>query len=109
MNEQIHDVTIVGAGPVGLMCARLLGLRGYDVVVAERWPSPYPLPRAVHFDHEIGRIFQSAGLAEELRAISDAVPGQYEWRAADGRTLVKIDWSAEGPSGWPTRSRSCRT
>jgi 2-polyprenyl-6-methoxyphenol hydroxylase-like FAD-dependent oxidoreductase len=52
------------------MAGRLLGLAGYSVLVAERWPEPYPLPRAVHFDHETGRLLQAAGLAEEVRRIS---------------------------------------
>lgn len=97
----IHDVIVVGAGPVGLLTARLLGLAGHDVHVVERWPEPYPLPRAVHFDHEIGRLLQSAGLAEQVRAISERVPDQYEWRNREGESLVRIDWSVDGPSGWP--------
>jgi 2-polyprenyl-6-methoxyphenol hydroxylase-like FAD-dependent oxidoreductase len=62
------------------------------------------LPRAVHFDDEIGRIFQSIGLTDEIRSISDAVPDFYEWRNAAGDTLVRIDWSGTGASGWPTAS-----
>jgi len=54
----VHDVLIVGAGPVGLAAARMLGLRGHAVLVLERWLEPYPLPRAAHFDDEIGRVFQ---------------------------------------------------
>ncbi|MBB4682609.1 bifunctional 3-(3-hydroxy-phenyl)propionate/3-hydroxycinnamic acid hydroxylase MhpA [Amycolatopsis jiangsuensis] len=104
MQETLHDVVIVGAGPVGLTLARALGLRGHDVRVLERWPEPYALPRAVHFDDEIGRIFQSLGLSDEIRAVSAAVPDHYEWRNASGEPLVRIDWSGIGPSGWPTAS-----
>jgi flavoprotein hydroxylase len=102
IQDPIHDVAIVGFGPVGQTSALLLGRLGYDVVVLERWPQPYPLPRAVHFDHEIGRIFQAAGVADEVAAIIDPVPDFYEWHAADGRVLLKIDWSGLGPCGWPT-------
>jgi len=48
------------------------------VHVVERWPEAYPLPRAVHFDDEIGRLLQSAGLADRVRAISERVPDHYE-------------------------------
>ncbi len=44
--DQVHDVAIVGMGPVGQTCALLLGRLGYDVVVLERCPQPYRLPRA---------------------------------------------------------------
>ncbi|OLT05527.1 monooxygenase [Pseudonocardia sp. CNS-004] len=97
----IHDVIVVGAGPVGLLTARLLGLAGHDVHVVERWPEPYPLPRAVHFDHEIGRLLQSAGLGDRVRAVSERVPDFYEWRNRDGDTLLRIDWSQDGACGWP--------
>ncbi|MFD3744008.1 bifunctional 3-(3-hydroxy-phenyl)propionate/3-hydroxycinnamic acid hydroxylase [Nocardia sp. NPDC058633] len=102
MRNPDHDVVIVGAGPVGLATARMLGLRGHDVVVVERWPQPYPLPRAVHFDDEIGRAFGSMELARQIRAISDPVPDHYEWRNAAGQALLRIDWSGTGPNGWPT-------
>ncbi|GAB2638161.1 bifunctional 3-(3-hydroxy-phenyl)propionate/3-hydroxycinnamic acid hydroxylase [Gordonia jinhuaensis] len=98
------DVVIVGAGPVGLSLARLLGLGGHSVAVLERWPQPYPLPRAVHFDDEIGRMFQSMGLTEEVRAVSGPVTDCYEWRNADGDILVSMDWSQPGLSGWPMAS-----
>lgn len=101
MSAEIHDVAVVGAGPVGLALARFLGLAGHDVEVLERWPEPYPLPRAVHFDDEIGRLFQSADLASEVKAISERVPDQYEWRNAAGEALLKIDWSLDGQCGWP--------
>ncbi|WP_178945285.1 bifunctional 3-(3-hydroxy-phenyl)propionate/3-hydroxycinnamic acid hydroxylase [Kocuria sp. TGY1127_2] len=101
---QHTDVTVVGAGPVGLGLARLLGLQGHSVVVIERQNAPYPLPRAVVFDDEIGRIFQNMGLAEQVRKISAPVPDHYEWRNRDGRTLLSMDWSGTGNCGWPVES-----
>lgn len=97
----VHDVAIVGFGPVGQLLALLLGRQGHRVLVLERWPAPYERPRAVHFDHEIGRIFQSAGVSKQVMAITDPVPDHYEWRNAAGESLVRIDWSGTGPSGWP--------
>ncbi|MFD7981952.1 bifunctional 3-(3-hydroxy-phenyl)propionate/3-hydroxycinnamic acid hydroxylase [Kitasatospora indigofera] len=100
----VRDVAVVGFGPVGQLLSLLLARAGHDVVVLERWPEPYDLPRAVHFDHEIGRIFQAAGIGESVRALTDPVPDHYEWRNRDGEPLVRIDWSGTGPSGWPTAS-----
>ena len=97
------EVAIVGYGPVGNTLAILLAQRGRRVVVLERWPEPYPLPRAVHFDHEVGRIFQSCGIAAEIRAISE--PAEvYEWRNAAGTTLLRFGRKGDGPSGWPASS-----
>ncbi|MGW0669458.1 bifunctional 3-(3-hydroxy-phenyl)propionate/3-hydroxycinnamic acid hydroxylase MhpA [Streptomyces sp. NPDC002746] len=108
MNQEftapVHEVAIVGFGPVGQMLALLLGRAGHDVIALERWPKPYELPRAVHFDDEIGRIFQAAGVGEAVRAVTDPVPDHYEWRNQEGEALVRIDWSGTGPSGWPTAS-----
>lgn len=61
-----YDAIIVGGGPVGITAAHLLGHYGISVLVLERDLQPYDLPRAVHMDHEIMRIFQSARLSERL-------------------------------------------
>lgn len=100
--ETDYDVVIVGYGPTGEMSATLLGQLGYRVGVFERWPEVYALPRAVHFDDEIGRILQAAGLREEVLDITDPVPDFYEWRNKDGDALLKIDWAGAGTHGWPT-------
>jgi NADPH-dependent 2,4-dienoyl-CoA reductase/sulfur reductase-like enzyme len=44
---QEREVAIVGAGPVGLMVANLLGLAGVRVVVFERNKGLLGLPRAI--------------------------------------------------------------
>lgn len=69
------SVVIVGAGPTGVVAAHLLAQRGIDVLMIEREHAPYPLPRAVHFDDEIFRVFQAIGLREEIAARSRAMPG----------------------------------
>ena len=97
------DVAIVGYGPVGNALAILLAQLGRTVSVLERWPQPYPLPRAVHFDHEVGRILQSCGIGDELRKISEPAD-LYEWRNATGRTLLRFGSAGDGPSGWPASS-----
>ena len=97
------DVVIVGCGPVGLTLAILLGLKGQRVTILERWTQPYPLPRACHFDHEVGRILASLGIGDVLRANTE--PAEiYEWRNATGQTLLRFGRIGLGPSGWPVSS-----
>ncbi|MEC3911835.1 bifunctional 3-(3-hydroxy-phenyl)propionate/3-hydroxycinnamic acid hydroxylase [Sphingobium sp. CR2-8] len=62
----MFDVAIIGCGPVGAFAANLLGKSGASVLVIEQAAHPYPLPRAVHLDHEMMRLFQSAGVIERV-------------------------------------------
>jgi 2-polyprenyl-6-methoxyphenol hydroxylase-like FAD-dependent oxidoreductase len=94
------DVALVGYGPVGQLLAILLGQRGWKVGVFEKQPTPYPLPRAVHFDHEVARILQAAGLGEALPRLSEPAD-VYEWKNARGETLLLIGSKEMGVCGWP--------
>lgn len=99
MSDYDCDVLVVGLGPVGSVLTALLAGRGVRVIALDKDAEPYPLPRAVHFDHEIMRIFQQLGLAERMRRCARDLP-DYEFRAADGRVLMKLRAPRETPSGW---------
>jgi len=74
-NRNRTSVAIVGAGPNGAAMANLLGLYGVDTIVVERAPQIVEFPRAVGIDDEALRLFQTAGLADELsRDIIQNVP-----------------------------------
>ena len=92
-----------GYGPVGAALAILLAQQGRRVVVLERWAEPYPLPRAVHFDHEAGRILQSCGIGEALAKISEPAD-IYEFQNAARQPFVRFGRVGTGLSGWPQSS-----
>src|SRR5258708_28662508 len=83
------DVAIVGCGPVGALLANLLGQEGLTVDIYDRERDVYPLPRAVHFDGEVMRIFQSAGLAAEVKAIARPSSGGTPFVNNEGHTLLR--------------------
>jgi 3-(3-hydroxy-phenyl)propionate hydroxylase len=74
MERAQTDVLVVGAGPVGLLVANLLGQRGISVVIVDAAEDVMEIPRAISLDHEALRILQAAGLAEELADQMPAVP-----------------------------------
>ena len=63
---QSCEVVVIGAGPVGLMTANLLGAAGVDVIVLERNPGLMRLPRAIAYDAETLRLFARVGLFNEI-------------------------------------------
>ncbi|MGY4766785.1 bifunctional 3-(3-hydroxy-phenyl)propionate/3-hydroxycinnamic acid hydroxylase MhpA [Kribbella sp. CWNU-51] len=68
-------VVIVGAGPVGVTAATLLGQYGVDCLVLDRWDGVYPQPRAVHLDDEIYRVLVRLGVGEQFAAVSRPTRG----------------------------------
>lgn len=94
------DVAILGFGPTGAALAKLLGEAGLSVVVIDREPAPVPLPRAVHFDGEVMRIFQSMGLDAALAAHVRPSGGML-YMSPEGECLIeRKPATAPGPHGW---------
>ena len=94
------EVVIVGLGPTGATLANILGGYGINVLVLEREQSIYPLPRAVHFDDEAMRVFQSIGLAGQ---IDPKVRVNCGTRFVDKNQDLLLDWPRPqeiGPLGW---------
>lgn len=88
------DVAIVGYGPTGLVAASFLGALGHRVVVVERHPRLYGLPRLTHIDGETARIIQA--VADVDVALRDAQAlDSFKYLNADGKTLVDLPWGGE--------------
>ena len=95
-----HEVVIVGLGPTGATLANILAGYEMDVLVLEREESVYPLPRAVHFDDEAMRVFQSIGLAEGIGRDARVNVGT---KFVDRDQKLLLDWPRPqeiGPLGW---------
>ena len=96
------DVLIAGGGPTGVTLAILLARRGVRVIVAEKEPAIFPLPRAAHIDHEGMRILQEAGAADEIFATSRRV-ARYDFLNARRKVLMRFDGADRiGAGGWPS-------
>lgn len=103
MNVQHHptcEVAIVGMGPTGVMLAHLLGALGVDTVLMDREPDLLNLPRAVHFDGEVMRIFQNAGLADALLPHVRASQGMQYINPQGQLLLERKPATAAGMHGW---------
>ncbi|WP_293883332.1 bifunctional 3-(3-hydroxy-phenyl)propionate/3-hydroxycinnamic acid hydroxylase [Sphingomonas sp.] len=84
-----YDVVIAGCGPVGAVAANLFGHLGLATLVIEKTHEPYTLPRAIHFDQEIMRIFQSAGMAEALLPHL-SIPAGAMYFGANGKAISQF-------------------
>jgi 3-(3-hydroxy-phenyl)propionate hydroxylase len=100
MSSTVLDVALIGYGPAGATLANLLGQYGLSVLVFEREAGIYPLPRAIHFDGEVMRVFETAGLRREVEAISrPGLKGMYFNNAAGETLLIRAGTAERGPHG----------
>jgi 3-(3-hydroxy-phenyl)propionate hydroxylase len=96
------DVVIVGAGPVGLTLANILGLQGVRTLVVEERDTLIDYPRGVGLDDEALRTFQSIGLVEQI--VPHTVPNQIlRFFDANHRLLAEMA-PPDARFGWPKRN-----
>ena len=86
---KMYDVVIVGFGPTGGTLANLLALNGFSILVLEKEKSFYPLPRAVHFDDEIMRVFETIGITNTFLKHTIINKGT---KFVDKKNRVILDW-----------------
>ncbi|BBX30852.1 3-(3-hydroxyphenyl)propionate hydroxylase [Mycolicibacterium mageritense DSM 44476 = CIP 104973] len=100
--QQQVDVVIVGAGPVGLTLANILGLQGVRTLVVEERDSLIDYPRGVGLDDESLRTFQSIGLVGQI--LPHTVPNQI-LRFYDARRRLLAEMAPpDARFGWPKRN-----
>lgn len=95
-----HDVAVVGCGPVGALLANLLGSAGLSTLVIDRERDPHPLPRAVHLDHEMMRLFQTAGVIDALKPLMRETEGHLHVGADRGVIRYMGTAGRPKPFGW---------
>ncbi|OBI61611.1 bifunctional 3-(3-hydroxy-phenyl)propionate/3-hydroxycinnamic acid hydroxylase [Mycobacterium sp. E796] len=96
------DVVVVGAGPVGLTLANILGLQGVRTLVIDERDSLIDYPRGVGLDDEGLRTFQSIGLVD--RILPHTVPNQI-LRFVDAKRRVLAEMAPpDARFGWPKRN-----
>ena len=95
------DLLVIGCGPTGAVLAGLAARRGLSVTVVEREADLFPLPRAVQCDHEVLRILQEFGCADELLAQSVLNDG-LDLVRADRVPFLSFTVPERARSGWPT-------
>ena len=84
-----YDVVIIGLGPTGGTLANLIALSGFSVLILEREKSFYPLPRAVHFDDETMRVFQTIGITKEFLKYTIINKGT---KFVNSKGKIVLDW-----------------
>jgi 3-(3-hydroxy-phenyl)propionate hydroxylase len=96
------DVLVVGAGPVGLTLANILGRQGVRTLLVDERDSLIDYPRGVGLDDEALRTFQSIGLVD--RIVPHTVPNQI-LRFVDAKRRVLAEMAPpDACFGWPKRN-----
>jgi 3-(3-hydroxy-phenyl)propionate hydroxylase len=104
MSEQMDAaVIVVGAGPVGLTLANVLGQAGIATIVIDREEGTVAEARAVSIDDESLRTMQAIGLGPEI--LKDVVPGygSHYYTGPGGRQFAKVEPTVSD-YGYPRRN-----
>ena len=95
-------VVVVGAGPIGLTLANLLGRLGVGCLLVERNLTTVQEPRAVSIDDESLRTMQAAGVIDAV--MRQIVPGYGSYYyGPDRRCFARVEPTGR-PFGYPRRN-----
>lgn len=104
-STQEYDIAIVGYGPTGVTLANLLVQQGLKVLVIEREANILQLPRAIRFDAECMRVFQTIGIADDLERQLELGPGMKFVDAADNLLITWERPTQKGMHQWSSAYR----
>ncbi len=91
-----YDIAIIGYGPVGAVTANLFGQKGFKTIVIEPKKEIWDIPRAVHFDGQTQRIFQTMGFMDEISKIIHPMEG-INFLNNKGKSIVNINLKLDEP------------
>ena len=100
MTDHAVDLLVVGFGPVGATMTGLAARHGLSVIAVDREVDLYPLPRAAHCDHEVLRILQELGCADEIVAAMQVNEGM-DFLTASREVMLRFRAPGVASTGWP--------
>lgn len=102
-NESDAQVLVVGAGPVGMTTAILLAAEGVRVTVVEKNATTADDPKAISLDDESLRVYQRAGIVDDVLPV--IVPGTgTTYYDADDRPLFHGGATVPYRAGYPFKN-----
>jgi 3-(3-hydroxy-phenyl)propionate hydroxylase len=100
LTDETVDLLVVGFGPVGATMTGLAARHGLSVIAVDREVDLYPLPRAAHCDHEVLRILQGLGCADEIVTAMQLNEGM-DFLTANREVMLRFRSPGLAPTGWP--------
>ena len=91
MSEDGEPVLIAGGGPVGLLCAWLLGRRGLRVRLFDDNAGPQADPRAATTHPATLELLAEDGLAEDMARVGLVAPIFQFWDRPSGELVAQFD------------------
>src|SRR5476649_2020545 len=91
MNADNAPILIAGGGPVGLLCAWLLGRRGLHVRLFDNNPGPQADPLAATTHTATPELLAEDGLAEDMARVGLVAPIFQFWDRPSGEMVAQFD------------------